>query len=164
MLKLIKLSILLALSLFLVTYSHKTKVLLNNPIIYVNFNQANTEKRLYIKQGNRVIYTTWVAHGTGSGMGKYAVRFSNENNSHASSLGKYRLLSVYKGQHGISIRLQGLSNTNSNAYKRSIVIHSASYIGHGKTGHSWGCFAVTPEAMQYILRHTAPGTYLIAYK
>lgn len=131
----------------------------------VDFNKPSTEKRFFIySDGGQLLYSTWTSHGSGSGKGKYATTFSNEFNSHASSLGKYQIKEVYYGKHGKNYRLTGLSKTNSNAYKRYIEIHGATYIGNGKTGNSWGCFAVPREAMHYVFKYLKPGDYLYAQK
>lgn len=115
-------------------------------------------------QGTNTIYSTWVTHGSGSGTGEYATRFSNEPNSHASSLGRYKVLGIYRSyHHGLVFKLQGLDYTNSNAYSREILIHSALYIGDGKIGTSWGCFAVTPNAMYVLLKIIPKGTALVAF-
>src|SRR5260221_423717 len=143
---------------------YNTDLLLNKQsvVIYIDFSKPSTEKRLVIKQNGREVYRTWVTHGSGSGRGVYTKTFSNAPNSHATSLGYYRAGNTYLGTHGLSRRLYGVSSTNSNAYSRQIVIHSASYIGHGRVGTSWGCFAVPVDALSTVLRYTQPGTLIIA--
>lgn len=131
----------------------------------VDFSKPSTEKRLFIySDEGQLLYSTWTAHGAGSSKGKYATTFSNDFNSHASSLGTYRIEEVYYGKHGKNYRLSGLSKSNSNAYERYIEIHGADYIGNGKTGTSWGCFAVPKAAMFYIFKYLKPGDYLYAQK
>lgn len=53
-------------------------------------------------------------------------RFSNEDGSHCSSLGKYKIGARGKSAWGIGINylLHGLEKSNSNALKRAIVLHS----------------------------------------
>lgn len=137
-------------------------------VFYVDFSKPSTEKRFFIKQGDVVLYATYVAHGAGSGKGIYATRFSNEYNSYCSSLGRYKVLYQYKGKHGMSLKIEGLDKTDDNAYARDVVIHSAKYIGYDQThnrylhGHSLGCFAVPEEAMPIILHYARLGTILIA--
>jgi len=135
-------------------------------IILVAFNLPSIEKRLWIieKETHKVILNTYVAHGIGSGSGIYATSFSNTPDSRKSSLGAYMTSGGYIGKHGYSIRIKGLDKTNNNAYNRVIVIHSSTYIGNGKTGHSWGCFAVPIEAMKTIRDLITEPTLLIAYK
>jgi hypothetical protein len=98
-----------------------------------------------------LILNTWVAHGNGSGddMANY---FSNQNDSHASSLGFYVADDVYHGKHGRSLRLNGMdAGFNDNARSRSIVLHAAPYVSQstitqlGRLGRSEGCPAVSPK-------------------
>lgn len=132
---------------------------MNNPYeVDVDFSRSNVEKRLFIYHDGSLIYKTYVAHGSKSGK-TYARRFSNKIDSHMSSLGHYRLAGHYVGKHGESIILEGLDSTNSNAREREIVIHSASY---ARGGYSWGCFAVMPKAMKYLLA-LPRGTILYAH-
>src|SRR5262249_31752492 len=75
----------------------------------------------------------------------YASMFSNENGSKKSSLGIYLTAETYIGKHGLSLRLDGMEPTNSNARKRDIVLHGAEYVSdetikkQGRLGKSWGC-------------------------
>jgi hypothetical protein len=92
-----------------------------------------------------------VAHGQRSGADK-AVKFSNTNNSFQSSIGFYITGETYNGQHGRSLRLDGVDDGfNDNARKRAIVVHGADYVSQGtinalgRLGRSQGCPAVAPE-------------------
>lgn len=114
----------------------------------IDFAKHSSLARFYIAdtvEGTvRVIH---VAHGFGSDPDKdgYATIFSNKPNSRASSLGFYLTGEIYYGKHGRSMRLHGLSATNSNAFARAVVIHSAAYVSdeHVQQGRSWGCPAVS---------------------
>ena len=117
-----------------------------------DFSQPSNKKRLYVLDlaNNKVLLTSYVAHGRGSGA-EYAMRFSNRSRSHQSSLGFYTTSSTYFGEHGLSLRLQGLEpGFNNLAMKRNIVIHGAAYISDDYLntnkcmGRSYGCPAV-PE-------------------
>ena len=68
-----------------------------------------------------------VAHGYGSARpGGEELEFSNTINSGMTSLGKYSIGKSYYGSFGLSYKLHGLDNTNSNAFVRTIVLHSYS--------------------------------------
>jgi hypothetical protein len=76
-----------------------------------------------------------------------------------SSLGFYLTdESTYEGGHGDSLRLEGLSSTNSNARQREIVIHSADYVSNWfisekhRLGLSLGCPAVPLEKISSVIR------------
>ena len=65
-----------------------------------------------------------VAHGSGSETGVQGkLKFSNTNNSLATSLGKYYIGNSYIGRFGKAYKLYGLDKTNSNAFERAIVLH-----------------------------------------
>lgn len=124
-----------------------------------DFDKSSTSKRLWIVDLDKkeLILNTWVAHGQGSGADK-ATRFSNINNSFQSSMGFYVTGEIYTGQHGRSLRLDGMDEGfNSNARKRSIVVHGANYVSQGtinalgRLGRSQGCPAVAPELANTVI-------------
>lgn len=107
-----------------------------------------------------------VAHGTGSdpdGDG-YATRFSNVPNSRASSLGFYLTGDLYTGKHGRSMRLHGLSETNSNALSRAVVLHDSNYVREGnyRAGRSFGCLAVANSEIATALAALRGGALIYA--
>ena len=118
----------------------------------VDFSKPSTDRRLTIySTTGSVLFKTYVAHGVGSGRGIYAERFSNIPNSRMSSLGHYRIGEAYYGKNGLSYRLYGLDRTNNNAYRRAVVLHSATYIGYGHTGTSWGCPAIPTQDFHKVM-------------
>lgn len=76
----------------------------------------NLEKRSMASSG-------LVAHGSCNETFLSHPKFSNSLNTGCSSLGKYKVGEFYRGKYGNSFRLYGLDNSNSNAYKRGVVIH-----------------------------------------
>lgn len=125
--------------------------------IDVNFSKPSSEKRLTVVENGDIIYRTWVSHGRESGE-LYAKSFSNVPNSNKSSLGKMRVGQKYYGKHGLSYRLIGLeTGINDNVEQRAIVIHSADYIGYGKTGRSLGCLAIPTKDYADFLKYVKPG-------
>lgn len=96
------------------------------------------------------------AHGRGSAPNHdgYADSFSDTEGSHASSLGVLRTGQVYQSEepgHGLSMRLEGLSESNANAERRAIVLHAKNYMEkdfirrHGVAGRSHGCLVLAAE-------------------
>ena len=88
-----------------------------------------------------------------------------------SSLGLYLVENSYVGEHGTSLKLNGLSASNSNAKQRAIVIHSADYVSdrwiaeQGHLGRSWGCFALNEiDFKKNIFEKIKNGSLLIAFK
>jgi L,D-transpeptidase catalytic domain len=140
----------------------------------VDFNQPSTNKRFYLfdTEQNKVD-TYYVAHGRGSGDARderFATVFSNGPGSNGSSLGIYRALDEYIGNHGRSMRLEGLEPTNSNALARAIVLHKADYVSEdfirktGRLGRSEGCFAVESTVGDTLIDKLENGGYIIAWK
>jgi len=128
----------------------------------------STQKRLWIVDLDKkeLLLNTWVAHGQRSGADK-AVKFSNTNDSFQSSVGFYVTAETYSGQHGRSLRLDGMDEGfNSNARKRSIVIHGADYVSQGtinalgRLGRSQGCPAVAPELANKVINTIGGKTVL----
>lgn len=107
-----------------------------------------------------------VAHGTGSdpdGDG-FATRFSNVPNSKASSLGFYLTGALYTGKHGKSMRLHGLSSTNSNALSRAVVMHDSNYVREAnvRQGRSFGCLALANSEIAAALAALRGGALIYA--
>ncbi|AOM80970.1 hypothetical protein BFS30_23085 [Pedobacter steynii] len=133
-----------------------------------DFDLSSTSKRLWIidLDKKKLLLNTWVAHGQRSGSDK-ATRFSNLNESFQSSIGFYLTAEVYRGQHGKSLRLDGMDEGfNSNARRRSIVVHGADYVSQGtinalgRLGRSQGCPAVAPELANTVINTIEGGTVL----
>jgi L,D-transpeptidase catalytic domain len=78
---------------------------------------------VYDLEKGTVAYSGLVAHGSCNETFLSRPKFSNSPNCGCSSLGKYKVGEFYRGKYGNSIRLYGLDNSNSNAYKRGVVIH-----------------------------------------
>lgn len=103
-----------------------------------------------------------VGHGCGSNSwskddSKSDPGFSNEDGSHLSSLGKYKLEGRGYSDWGIHIKylMHGLEETNSNALKRFIVFHSWDKMSDEETfpegsPEGWGCPTVSNNAMKEI--------------
>lgn len=133
-----------------------------------DFDLSSTSKRLWIidLDKKKLLLNTWVAHGQRSGSDK-ATRFSNLDESFQSSIGFYLTAEVYRGQHGKSLRLDGMDEGfNSNARRRSIVVHGADYVSQGtinalgRLGRSQGCPAVAPELANTVINTIEGGTVL----
>ncbi len=131
----------------------RVKSLITNKRFFaiVDFSLPSSEKRFWLIDANsgKLVFRSFVSHGRGSGSRMHATKFSNVVGSKASSLGSYIATTPYRGDHGPALRMIGLSSTNSNAAKRNIVIHGASYVPIidevvtklAGVGRSEGCFA-----------------------
>src|SRR3954447_2999124 len=96
----------------------------------IDYSLPSTQPRLWVldlAQG-KVLFHQLVAHGAGSG-DKYATRFSNVNDSRATSLGLFLTADTYEGGNGYSLKLKGLdAGVNDLAEARHIVMHGAWYV------------------------------------
>lgn len=130
----------------------------------IDYTQPASAKRFYvINMRTGAVERFLVAHGSGSDPGRtgYARYFSNENRTHATSLGFYRTGETYYGENGYSLRLEGLSSTNSNARAREIVVHGADYVN--ALGRSWGCPAVEMSQRTRVINMIKGGSLIYAY-
>jgi hypothetical protein len=137
----------------------------------IDYSKPSTEKRLYVFDlaTNAVLYSELVAHGQGSGA-NLATRFSNEPNTHASSLGLFVTADTYIGKNGYSLRLKGLDKGfNDRALERAIVMHGAPYVNPdaiptmGRLGRSWGCPALRPAIAKNVIDRVKNGGLVFAY-
>ncbi|MDG0816793.1 murein L,D-transpeptidase catalytic domain family protein [Bdellovibrio svalbardensis] len=133
----------------------------------IDFRQFSGKKRFFIinmKTGE--VWAIRVAHGKGSDPDHdgYANSFSNASGSNASSLGYYLAAETYDGSHGYSLKLDGLSSTNSNARSRSVVVHGADYVSEASViqGRSWGCPAVAMENRTKLINMIKGGSLIYA--
>lgn len=108
-----------------------------------------------------------VAHGAGSDLDHDGrpEAFSNRPGSRMTSLGAYVTAETYHGRHGLSLRLDGLSATNSKARERAIVIHGADYVSplRGTLGRSWGCPAVERTVSAKLIEKIKGGAFLYVH-
>lgn len=100
-----------------------------------------------------------VSHGCGnnswfSDLSKSNPSFSNEDESHCSSLGKYKVGKRGYSNWGINVNylMYGLERSNSNALARQIVFHSWESVPDKEiypngTPEGWGCPAISNSNM-----------------
>ncbi len=83
--------------------------------------------------------------------------FSNVENSHCSSLGRFKIGERSYSSWGVHVKyaLHGLDSTNSNAFKRFVVFHSWEAVPDQEvypngTPETWGCPAVSNKSFEII--------------
>ena len=99
---------------------------------------------VYDLKNDKIMDQGLVAHGIGSETeNKPDLKFSNNNSSFCTSLGKYSIGNNYGGKYGKAYKLYGLDATNSNAFARSIVLHKYDKVPYEEQDraivHSLGC-------------------------
>ncbi|MGZ3770917.1 MAG: murein L,D-transpeptidase catalytic domain family protein [Bdellovibrio sp.] len=152
-------------------YYHQNKVKLKNPsfLSVIDFGQSSAKSRFYIiNMTTGSVWNIHVAHGKGSDSNHdgYAEKFSNVSGSNASSLGFYLTAETYEGNNGYSLRLDGLSSTNSNVRARAVVIHGANYVQDVNViqGRTWGCPAVSMANRTKVINLLKGGSLIYAGK
>lgn len=140
-------------------------------ITICDFSQPSNKKRMYILDLNKakILFNTYVAHGHNSG-NEYATSFSNDNNSNESCLGFMVTAETYVGEHGNSLKLDGMENGfNDNVRTRSIVVHGSDYVCKQRAlsgtmmGRSFGCPAVPAAEVGKIINVIKEGTCFYNY-
>ncbi len=144
----------------------------NKEVISIcDFSQSSRRKRLYIidMEVGKLLVNTYVAHGRKSG-GEYARVFSNNPESHKSSLGFYITRKSYYGGHGLALNIEGLERgINDRANERNIVIHGSQYVGanylrfNRVNGRSYGCPAVPEKDTEKVINTIKDGSCLFIY-
>ena len=134
---------------------------------------------IYDLNSNLIIKQCLVSHGCGENTwsmddSKTSPSFSNIQDSHLSSLGKYKIGERGHSSFGVHVKylLHGLDKTNSNACKRDIVFHSWSAISNqevypGGTPEGWGCPSISNDNFNYVdklLKNQTKPTLMWIYK
>lgn len=135
---------------------------LNCMLIDMSVHSGNNRFMVWDFSKDTVLLAGLVSHGCGQEpWGKDNTKetpvFSNADNSHCSSLGKYKIGARGYSQWGIKVNylLHGLEKTNNNALGRAIVLHSWEDIPdeelypHG-TPEGWGCPAVSNALLKKV--------------
>lgn len=147
--------------------ANKDKIKNTKYVSVIDFSKSSKEKRFFIiDMSTGSVWAIHVAHGKGSdsnGDG-FAEKFSNASGSNASSLGAYLTAETYSGKHGLSLRLDGKSTTNSNARARAVVVHGADYVQESNViqGRSWGCPAVDMAVRTKLIEMIKGGSLIYA--
>ena len=128
---------------------------------------------------NKISKSFLVGHGCGDNpwnkdISKETPKFSNDDGSHCSSLGKYKIGKRTHSDWGVNIKyaLHGLDLTNSNAFKRFIVFHSWEVVSDEElypngTPEGWGCPTISNNSFKIIdllLKSSAKPVLMWIYK
>ena len=150
---------------------HTGAVMNASTLTIIDYSKPSTAKRLWVfdLRTRELLYQEFVAHGQGSG-DNFARLFSNEPETHRSSLGLFVTLDTYTGKNGYSLRLNGLdTGFNDRARERAIVMHGAPYVSaelartQGRLGRSWGCPALSDDIARTVIDRIKDGGLVFAY-
>ncbi len=143
------------------------KIKNKNYLSVIDYGMSSKKERYFlIDMKTGAVSSYHVSHGKGSDSDHdgYAEKFSNVDGSNATSLGYYMSAETYSGSNGYSLRLDGLSSTNSNARSRAVVIHGADYVQDKDViqGRSWGCPAFSQANKSKIINLIKNGSLIYA--
>lgn len=127
----------------------------------IDFSIHSGKKRFFVWDfaKDTIRYSGLCCHGYGMESTQAKPVFSNVEGSYCSSLGKYKIGSRAYSSWGINVhyKMHGLDRTNSNAFKRWIVLHSHTPVAdhdihpkHLPLGWSQGCPVVSNEMMRKV--------------
>ncbi len=148
-------------------------------LIDMSIHSGKNRLFVYNFKNNSITHKGLCSHGCcdqpwGTDATKTNPTFSNTNNSHCSSLGKYKIGKRGYSNWGINVnyKLHGLEKSNSNAYSRIIVLHSWKMVPKKEifpsgTPEGWGCPAVSNNLMKQLdklLKKSKTPTLLWIYK
>jgi hypothetical protein len=137
----------------------------------IDYSRPSSEERLWVfdMKTGELLFEELVAHGQGTGADN-ATKFSNNDESHQTSLGLFVTETTYVGKNGYSLRLDGLDKGyNDRARERAIVMHGAPYVStafvkaNGRLGRSWGCPAVSDAVARELIDRVKGGGLVFAY-
>ena len=153
--------------------THGHKISRRDRMYLVDFQKFSGEDRLYevdLEGGWVTAYRTSHGRGSDPAHSGFAQRFSNEMNSHMSSIGAFATAGASWGsQQGPNVLLDGLEYSNNRARERAIIIHGADYADpaflarEGKLGRSYGCFSVAHTDLPALRERMGVGRLLFAY-
>lgn len=145
----------------------KQKGLNTEICLLANMQRHSGEYRFYIYSFSldSVVHAGLVAHGCGEELFALKPVFSNVPGSNCTSLGRYKIGTSYYGNYGKAYKLFGLDSTNSNAFRRYVVLHSYAQMPHEETYpipimNSQGCPMLSEKFMktvsEYIVKSSKP--------
>lgn len=128
--------------------------------LFVDYSIPSGTPRLFVwdfRQG-RIIARTYVMHGPGKGSSDETPVFSNQVGSMCSSLGKFKVTKSHGYKLKRSFKLKGLEKSNSNAWRRGLMIHRSTWVDRHcrkqyiplHTPSCQGCITVSSRGMNYL--------------
>ena len=125
----------------------------------LSIHSGKTRFYVYNFKSKSITDSSLVCHGVGKNSTALNPIYSNEVGSNCTSLGKYKTGKRAYSNWGIHVhyKLHGLEKSNSNAFKRNVVLHSYEYVSetelypnHLTMGWSLGCPVLSNKPMKRI--------------
>lgn len=121
----------------------------------VDMSLPSGENRFFVVdlQKDSIIDAGLVTHGRCNENWLNGRKYSNKIGGGCTSLGRYKIGAAYQGRFGLAYKLHGLDSTNSNAFKRYVVLHSHDCVPDNETHplplcQSDGCPTVSPAFLK----------------
>jgi hypothetical protein len=126
-------------------------------VTLIDYRKSILEDRLYVfdLEKQEVVLTSRVSHAFKSGM-LYPTAFSNVVGSEQSCYGSFLTGETYQGKFGYSLRIDGLSRTNSNSRVRAVIFHP---------GYTWsaGCYMTEPAVNNRLINLITGKSLVVVY-
>jgi len=149
-------------------FKNKKKLGLSDRYMAIaDFSKSSKNKRLaIINLEDKTTDFYKVSHGKGSDPNHDLImdEFLNRPGSYGTPAGFHKMTTTYLGQHGLSLKMQGLEESNKNSEARAIVLHGADYVSWEHTGRSQGCPAVEKKWTSLIIDQLKGGSLFYFYK
>jgi hypothetical protein len=122
-------------------------------LIDMNIESGKNRFFVYDMKKDAVLDAGLVTHGRCNKNWLPNRQYGNEVGCGCTSLGKYKIGKPYNGRFGLAYKLHGLDSTNSNAFKRYVVLHSHSCVPDGEVNplaicQSDGCPTVSAQYLK----------------
>jgi hypothetical protein len=139
--------------------------------IVCDYSQSSDRKRLYIFNFvDGTVATYLVSHGRGSDRADTWTPqgFNGPEGSNTSIVGAMVGAERYQGDHGLSLRLDGIEPGSVLARPREIVVHTAPYMeadfitANKRPGRSLGCFVVQATVLEEVIATLENGGLLLS--
>ncbi|MCE3010129.1 MAG: murein L,D-transpeptidase catalytic domain family protein [Proteobacteria bacterium] len=147
---------------------NKNKIPRHDLLVVIDYSKPSWQDRFYVidlETGKVEAFKT--SHGKGSdpthtGRAQF---FSNTPDSNMTSLGFYLTGHDYDGQYGKALKMHGLSESNSKAFDRAIVIHGAGYVNESENwvGRSQGCPALDFKFSTKVIEKIKEGALIYSW-
>jgi hypothetical protein len=123
---------------------------------FIDMSLPANHKRFFIYdlKSDSIRNSGLVTHGNCNQLWLEGRKYGNEIGCGCSSLGKYKIGNPYYGKFGLAFKLHGLDNSNSNAFKRYVVLHSHSCVPDSEVAEeicqSNGCPTVSSNFLKQL--------------
>ena len=122
-------------------------------MVDMNIESGKNRFFVYDLTSDSVLDAGLVTHGRCNANWLTGRQYGNGVGCGCTSLGKYKIGNRYQGKFGLAYKLHGLDSTNSNAFKRFVVLHSHSCVPEGEVNpypicQSDGCPTVSPAFLK----------------